>query len=73
MMSRDATPRRCFTRDYELGRSAAVHKRCRGPVSDGAALPFADSSFAAISHSDAPTGLVQRCESILWVVFGISI
>jgi SAM-dependent methyltransferase len=134
MMSPDATPRRCFTRDYELGRSAAVRdlerdvlgcdygatswttrdeagtvadllglrpcvrlldvgagagwpgvylslisgcdvvltdiphvgvrlaleraardgigERCGAVVSDGAALPFADSSFDAISHSD---------------------
>jgi SAM-dependent methyltransferase len=152
MMSPDATPRRCFTRDYELGRSAAVRdlersvlgcdygatswttrdeagtvadllalrpgtrlldvgagagwpglylaqisgcdvvltdiphdgvrlaleraardgigERCRAVVSDGAALPFADSSFDAISHSDvlccmpAKLELLHECRRV---------
>ena len=151
-MSPDATPRRCFTRDYELGRSAVVRElersvlgcdygatswttrdeagavadllglrprvrlldvgagagwpglylsqisgcdvvltdiphigvrlaleraardgigeRCRAVVSDGAALPFADSSFDAISHSDvlccmpAKLELLQECRRV---------
>ena len=151
-MSPDATPRRCFTRDYELGRSAVVRdlernvlgcdygatswttrdeaaavadllglrprlhlldvgagagwpglylsqisgcdvvltdiphigvrlalqraardgisERCRAVVSDGAALPFADSSFDAISHSDvlccmpAKLELLRECRRV---------
>ena len=151
-MLADAAPRRCFTRDYELGRSPAVRdlergvlgcdygatswttrdeagtvadllglrpsmrlldvgagagwpglylslisrcdvvltdiphvgvrlaleraardgigERCRGVVSDGAALPFAESSFDAISHSDvlccmpAKLALLKECRRV---------
>ncbi len=151
-MPANATPRRCFTRDYELGRFAAVREieravlgcdygatswttrdearivadllglrtrvclldvgagagwpglylslisgcdvvltdiphvgvrlaleraardgiaeRCRAVVADGAALPFADGSFEAISHSDvlccmpAKLSLLQECRRV---------
>jgi SAM-dependent methyltransferase len=151
-MSGDAAPQRCFTRDYELGRSAVVRdlertvlgcdygatswttrdeagaiadllrlrprmrlldvgagagwpglylslisgcdvvltdiphvgvrlaleraardgngERCRGVVSDGTALPFAEGSFDAISHSDvlccmpAKVALLEECRRV---------
>ena len=153
MMLPHARPKRCFTRDYELGRSAAVRdlernvlgcdygatswttrdeaatvanllrlrprarlldvgagagwpglylaqisgcdvvltdiphvgirlaleraardgigERCRGVVSDGTALPFAESSFDAISHSDvlccmpAKLALLKECRRVV--------
>jgi ubiquinone/menaquinone biosynthesis C-methylase UbiE len=39
-----------------------IGERCRAVVSDGAALPFADNSFDAISHSDVLCCMAAKLE-----------
>jgi ubiquinone/menaquinone biosynthesis C-methylase UbiE len=54
----------------ERGARDGIGERCRGVVSDGAALPFAESSFDAISHSDvlccmpAKLALLHECRRV---------